>query len=339
MKTNVIALFFKLAVILFFISCSTTLSAEYKYLTGGEPVSTDRFQYIVKLGDCNASKIGDYYFLTSSRCANKINNSDMNHVPFFHPNEGKDNVKVVSTIIHCSYTDLLNSTGGVADYSEDSFSISDVAIAIIEEDTPNIPLANINYDHLGRGSSVILTGYGSCGDNSERGNILKIHPTSIEEEIGNYYRTKGTEEDNGEVSICMEDRGAPLVLDDGFENSIVGINSMVSDSNPVTNYHTAISDNSLNEVGGWLKAVLEGRINSGECTPSEAPAVEEPSTDSNNSDEVSIDLEGTANNNQPTSDGCYGLIKTGDDFSALMFFILFVGLLFKRIRFFTKLEN
>ncbi len=156
---------------------------------------------------------------------------------------------------------------------------SDVALFIVKTETPQIPVININFSPLVVGDEVSMVGAGCTRDIEPGGrgemryaltNILShealVHRHSLYRNIAEItgqsdWVTPGYGVSARNASLCPGDSGGPMLSKNASgEWEIAGIaadytfNGPYRDGNvTVTNLHTRLDDESLNDIGGWIR--------------------------------------------------------------------------------------
>jgi hypothetical protein len=184
------------------------------------------------------------------------------------PNKDGSNLRqltVASAHIHPKWTECPNCAceGWLCDIVDKP----DVALVIVNEDSPDVPQAAIDDTPVAPGDGVVLTGYG-CDNGTERPSTspgLKLQNTvavaaslySMASVGETYVVTRGLADDPTSASLCYGDSGGPLYRQGKNRQLVVGVNALLASSNAegiaFADWHTRLDTNSSTNVFQWLK--------------------------------------------------------------------------------------
>lgn len=223
---------------------------------------------------CTATKIGPYHFLTAAHCVTTEGLRTINIVgttaerPFLYL---APKLKIDQIISHQTFTDhcLTNCTppAGEEDNPYYSRQAADIAVVIVTEETPEIPIAPIADRMLEIGDEVVLAGYG-CEARSEAGrehHDLRYQRSEITALRDPFLVTPGLLNENFSgttASLCPGDSGGPLYVAEGESFAVAGVNSYVTfrdastDTASYENYHTRLQGSELDDIALWLDGAL-----------------------------------------------------------------------------------
>lgn len=257
-------------------------SAQDK-LINGKPVG-DHFQGVgtFNLG-CTITKVGPKQFISAAHCVGK-------NLPTlslsFKNYSGKVNVS--SFHIHPTWIkdcSQYHCTGHEVGSSRMTPGRSDVVFINVKEETPSIPVIPVHYDELQYGTDVTMVGAG-CTRSVEPGGAGKMryattklvspeyltHEHSLYKNIAEItgqsnWITEGYGKDRSYSSLCPGDSGGPLLTKIDGTWKIVGIAADYTFDGPyqdgaptITNLHTRLDDQSLNNIGGWIRSASEHNL-------------------------------------------------------------------------------
>ncbi|MGC4070335.1 MAG: trypsin-like serine protease, partial [Polyangiaceae bacterium] len=158
------------------------------------------------------------------------------------PNNDGSNTRpltVASAHIHPGWTECPNC--GCNTWLCDMVDKPDVALVIVNEDTPDVPEAAIDDTPVAAGDGVVMTGYG-CDNGTNRPSTspgLKIHNVVAYDPLvyssagvaASYVVTQGIADDPNSASLCPGDSGGPLYRQGHNRQLVVGINALLAYTN------------------------------------------------------------------------------------------------------------
>jgi len=192
----------------FLLACSSGFA-----LVGGKPATPGQFPSLVLIEDCTATKIGEHHFLLAAHCVVEASGEDENYTNQIKStfsegvtlsldralNHVKDkwshSVTVARVFVHPAYR-----YSSVTQPWLKPQAISDVAVVVVAEKTPDIPILPVSDEPLIAGATVTKVGYG-CPETTEdeirawvsSGNRQLLHADSTIVEsapaIAKYYST------------------------------------------------------------------------------------------------------------------------------------------------------
>lgn len=258
------------------ISFSTFSSVN---LINGIPVG-DKFKGVGTFDvGCTITKVGPKQFITAAHCVNGREKSiSLNFQDF------RGRVKVHSAHLHASWLKdckINRCTGKEVGGPYMTPGRSDVAFYNVVEETPAIPVINVNFNELSMDTEVAMVGAGCTRRVEPQGNgkmryaltrliswEALIHEHSLYGKIAEVtgqsnWITPGYQVSHSNASLCPGDSGGPLLAkNNSNEWEIVGIAAdytfdgpYVDGNETITNIHTRLDDQSFNNIGSWIREV------------------------------------------------------------------------------------
>lgn len=293
MRNTIVSYSFALALGVAAIGCdgsannaAESVELSSQALTGGDPATNADYPATVILGGCTAAKVGPRHFLLAAHCVN----DDTAHVSgdfapgspisviVSHPNDGTPpnlNLTVQQTYVHADWTNACVAPCPVNILSPGN--PPDVALVVVQQDSPNLPAAWIDGRPLVDQDPVVVTGAGcESGLNGpgsprrvkfEKTNVLTpqaltAHPmpqNEIDVLAAGYWLSPGQSLNSEEASLCFGDSGGPAYRDDPTQSLVVGVNAYYSfiSSNGIsyTNWHTRLDASSASHIADWLRGL------------------------------------------------------------------------------------
>ena len=290
-------------------SCRTTGGVSTTKLIGGTLATESDFPATVFVhasdtfsnGGCTATKITNRLFITAAHCI--LDSQTHGQRPGFAPHSPQlfavqpalsvdlaspltTPLRVTRTYVHPIYlqtcrndtSDHCGATIGRSPYPPD------VGIFEVDQDTPHIPAAPLEFEPAAVATKTAMVGYG-CEQGTQVPMISTLlrkrfanvetvpqsaldHPgasANIEDPallVQSYLLTPGFQ--HGGASLCFGDSGGSLYRTDRTPPTLIGINSSYSFRNddPVgiseTNWHTRLDTDSRHQVSQWIDSVLNG---------------------------------------------------------------------------------
>jgi hypothetical protein len=260
-------------------------------LTGGRAATDAEFPSALYVGNCTGAKVGPRHFLVAAHCVHdsSANSIGSGYLPGNQVWITKDNnmstavfspVTVSQTHIHPSWFSAC-TTPCPANILLPT-NPPDVALIVVQEDTPAIPAARIDLSTVGVSDSLVIMGYGcenGVGNPTPDPAKLKLefvpalaatsmfHLDSFVDNgnvgyvTGSYVTTPGYAYSPTGASLCPGDSGGPLYRNDGQQNNIVGVNAYYtfSSEDPQgvsrTNVQTRLDAASRYAIGTWLQGL------------------------------------------------------------------------------------
>jgi hypothetical protein len=235
-------------------------------LVGGHVAEESEYPTTVFIGNCTGTKVGPLHFLTAAHCVNASNTSLF--VTTDNNAQSGVTLPVLSVNIHPEYAQCTACNGN------DDFGMRpDVALLIVSELTPDIPIADIDPSPVAVGDEVTLTGYGcenGVGQPSgparlKVGDTHSVDPSEVTDGVNTpaaYVTTLGPALDPASPGLCPGDSGGPLYRTG--TNLVVGVNALVSyggpTGTPYGNWHTRLDTASRYDVYSWLTGLITGEI-------------------------------------------------------------------------------
>jgi hypothetical protein len=259
-------------------------------LVAGHAATESEYPSTVYLG-CTAAKVGPRHILLAAHC---VHDDASNTVFSYYGADAKLDftvgndatapdlwfeVPIQETHIFSEWTDACEG-GCDGVWAFDPPHPPDVALIVLEEDTPTIPIARVDASTAVVGDDVVITGYGCeegyggpganpprfkleqveliAGDALEHDNSI-IEAALIPDLMESYVITPGPELDDTAAGLCPGDSGGPLYRELSNEQLVVGVNAYYSfpaDSGvPMTNWHTRLDEDANFPVLSWLEGL------------------------------------------------------------------------------------
>jgi secreted trypsin-like serine protease len=237
-------------------------------LVGGHVASESEYPSTVSVRGCTGVKVGPRHFLSAAHC---FGDPSMPTLQVTTDNNAQNfqTLTVASVNVHPEYTHCSACSG---DGSMSDFGFRpDVALIIVQELTPSIPVAEIDPTTVAIGAPVTLTGYGcengvgkpsgparlKVGDTQAVDPLTLSGATSIP---GTYSTTNGPGIDASAPGLCPGDSGGPLFRTG--TNKVIGINALVTynvaTGTPFGNWFTRLDQQSRYDVYGWVTGLING---------------------------------------------------------------------------------
>ncbi|WP_437314944.1 trypsin-like serine protease [Sorangium sp. So ce385] len=262
------------AVALSLVACSVGAQSESELidssqeeLVNGHVATEAEYPSAVYLGGCTGVKVGERHFLSAAHCFPNPGSVTNLSVTADNNTLNQVSLTVVSVNNHPEYQ---NCTSCAGDGSMSDFGLRpDVSLIIVNELTPQIPVAVIDPNPVAVGASVTLTGYGCEGVQPEPpprfkvGDSETVSPLSLDPAAtipGSYTTTEGPVLSPGAPALCPGDSGGPLFRTG--TNQVVGINALVSgnDDGEIGNWFTRLDSESRYDVYSWLQGLIGAPI-------------------------------------------------------------------------------
>ena len=246
-------------------------------LIGGRLATSEEFKSTVYIGGfCTASKIGPYTFLTAAHCMVSAatptstvrdtfkKGAQISVATHYGPIAS---LTVDEAFPHETYTAEMNRRIAAGEATAGgAFKAYDIGLFTVVEATPDIPVAEVDYQRVETDELVTIGGYGCedsifSGSGQRKYKIATAKVVAAEEitqdsygrdikdvDFFNFY-SAGLKRDARAASICPGDSGGPAYRDSS--KAVVGVNSqyVFSDTSGVSlvNTHTRTS-----QVADWL---------------------------------------------------------------------------------------
>ena len=261
-------------------------------LTGGRVALESEFPATIYNG-CTSSKVGPRHFLIAAHCVYNSGTGTVTLPPgsAFYVNPNNDStvpgryVSVAQTYVHPDWI----AGGGSALHP--SYP-GDVALVVVNEDTPEVREAAIDSSTVTPGQSVVLAGYGcenglGYPSGPPRLKIQEVpalaasallHPDSwvstpeqANDVAASNVITPGLFLDPEAASLCYGDSGGPLFRENSSEQLVVGTAAYYSfspnsDGISTTNWHARVDAGSRYGVFSWLQSLGVTVRTAGPCT-------------------------------------------------------------------------
>jgi hypothetical protein len=248
-------------------------------LIGGGPAKEEEFRSSVFINQsCTGSKIGARTFLFAAHCMINGNSGDLSKS--FHSGASvnlrshygaKKNLKIEKAFPHPTYVSEIKRRlqMGVATTAA-AFVSYDIALFTVTEDSPEFPVAMVEYDEVVTGEEVVIGGWGceiSTHDASPV-NRYKIATSLVinSDQLTDYYKrdfsqanvfnfySEGIKANASAASICPGDSGGAAYRKNS--EAVVGVNSqyLFSDNSGIStvNTHTRLS-----AVAEWAQEIVK----------------------------------------------------------------------------------
>jgi trypsin len=244
-------------------------------LVGGHVATEAEYPATVSLGGCTGVKVGPRHFLSAAHC---FGDSTLKTLAVTSDNDARNfqTLTLVSINIHPEYT---TCSACAYDGSMSDFGLKpDVALLIVQEPTPGIPIAMLDPTPVGLGASVTLTGYGcenGIGQPSgparfKVGDTHSIDPLQLSDAtsiLDSYVTSFGPGGDASAPGLCSGDSGGPLFRTG--TNRVVGVGALVSyggeAGTPYGNWFTRLDHQSRYDIYTWLTGLV-GSVESTPCS-------------------------------------------------------------------------
>ncbi len=261
---------------IFLLSASASASP---LLIGGEPAKEEEYRSSVFINQsCTGSKIGARTFLFAAHCMINGSSGELNK-PFrsgakvnLQSHYGaKTSLTIEKAFPHPTYVAEIKrrlqlrvaTTAG-------AFASFDVALFTVTQDSPEFPVANIEYDEVVVGEEVVIGGWGCevSTHNATPVNRYKIATSLVinSDQLTDYYKrdfsqanvfnfySEGIKANASAASICPGDSGGAAYRKNS--QAVVGVNSqyLFSDNSGIStvNTHTRLS-----AVAEWAQEIIK----------------------------------------------------------------------------------
>lgn len=260
-------------------------------IINGQRAEPGQFPFIVGIRGCTAAKVGPRHFLTAAHCM--YSGPGAYHpapIATIHASElpapmAISAARVVKAPVHPTWLEAcrrIRCTGHETGGGNDTPGRADIAMLVIDRDSPAIPVVKVLYEPVLPGTEVTLAGYGctrgintgggdglTYGVTRTSGPDLLRHPGSLYASIADmtaqsFLITPGTKLDPAAPALCPGDSGGPLLTLVNGEWNLIGIASdytftgryEATGAVPMTNLHTRVDDQSMHKVGEWVRQNL-----------------------------------------------------------------------------------
>ncbi|WP_437805855.1 trypsin-like serine protease [Sorangium sp. So ce1078] len=232
-------------------------------LVNGHVATEAEYPSAVYLGGCTGVKVGERHFLSAAHCFSNPGSVTQLNVTADNNTLNQVTLTVVSVNNHPEYQ---NCTSCAGDNSMSDFGLKpDVSLIIVNELTPQIPIAEIDPTPVQVGDPVTLTGFG-CEriqppppPRFKVGDSVTVSPLTFDPAAtipGGYNTTAGPVLVPGAPALCPGDSGGPLFRTG--TNQVVGINALVSgnDDGEIGNWFTRLDLQSRYDVYSWIEGLM-----------------------------------------------------------------------------------
>lgn len=239
------------------------IDSSQDQLVNGHVATEAEYPSAVYLGGCTGVKVGPRHFLSAAHCFPNPGSVTQVNVTADNNTLNQVSLSVVSVNNHPEYQ---NCTSCAGDGSMSDFGLRpDVTLIIVNELTPQIPVAVIDPNPVQDGASVTLTGFG-CEritppppTRFKVGDSVTVSPLTFDPATtipGGYTTTAGPVVVPGAPALCPGDSGGPLFRTG--TNQVVGINALVSgtDEGEIGNWFTRLDLESRYNVHAWLQGLI-----------------------------------------------------------------------------------
>jgi hypothetical protein len=236
-------------------------------LINGHVATEAEYPATVSLGGCTGVKVGPRHFLTAAHCVSNPQSVTQVSLTARNDASGALTLAVASANNHPQWESCTECLG---DGSMHDFGLRpDISLIIVQQLTPEIPIAEIDATPVAVGSDITLAGYGceniqpappprlKVGD-SESIDPLDLDPaTTIP---GGYVTSYGYAVVPNAPSLCPGDSGGPLYRTG--TNKVIGINALLSghSGGVVGNWFTRVDSQSRYDVHGWLSGLIAAPV-------------------------------------------------------------------------------
>lgn len=242
---------------------SELVDSSQDQLVNGHVATEAEYPSTVHLGGCTGVKVGERHFLSAAHCF--PNPGSVTHLSVTADNNALNHVSLTVESVN-NHPEYQNCTSCAGDNSMSDFGLKpDVSLIIVDELTPQIPIAVIDPNPVQDGASVTLTGYGcervqpEPGPRFKVGDSVTVSPLTFDPATtipGGYTTTQGPALVPGAPALCPGDSGGPLFRTG--TNLVVGINALVSgnENGEIGNWFTRLDLQSRYDVHSWLQGLI-----------------------------------------------------------------------------------
>ncbi|WP_437757332.1 trypsin-like serine protease [Sorangium sp. So ce1389] len=242
---------------------SELIDSSQDQLVNGHVATEAEYPSTVHLGGCTGVKVGPRHFLSAAHCFSNPGSVTQLNVT---PDNNALNPVALTVVSVNNHPEYQNCTSCAGDNSMSDFGLKpDVSLIIVNELTPQIPVAVIDPNPVQDGTSVTLTGYGCEGvtppppTRFKVGDSTTVSPLTFDPATtipGGYTTTAGPAVVPGAPALCPGDSGGPLFRTG--TNLVVGINALVSgnDDGEIGNWFTRVDLESRYNVHAWLQGLI-----------------------------------------------------------------------------------
>jgi MYXO-CTERM domain-containing protein len=216
---------------------------------------------------CTMAKVGPRHFLSSADCVyddvNKTVLSDVAVGSGMHISSANTLAGWATHVLTVQQVNLYPDWLPCAATKCNSAVVPDLALVVVDRDTPDITPSSVDVSPVELGSSVVKVGYGCETHNVFGQGRLKIGTSktlggtiaSDPEAQAVNVLTEGSDRNSQAPSICSGDNGGPLYRDGS--NSVVGINTglyvgTADGGGSAWDYHARLDTSARFAVSNWL---------------------------------------------------------------------------------------